>query len=43
VAMTKREKTQLSSLRKRGRKIATDAKKLARDADKVLTDQMRKS
>ena len=43
MAMTKRERAQLNSLRRRGRKLATDAKRLARDTDKVLVAQMKKS
>ncbi len=43
MAMTKREKAQLMSLRKRGRNLAATARTLAEDVNKVLTAQMRKS
>ncbi len=41
--MTKREMAQLRSLRARGQNLASTAKTLARDVNKVLTAQMKKS
>lgn len=43
MALTKKEREKLQSLRSRANKLASDAKKLARDTGKELVKQMKKS